>query len=494
MMGIFALSKPIEGAIHDRTGNRLRPSPSASTPVALGLLKRLACGVIMLLSAGLGAWLGSAGILLYHFYSLTPLSVVWTIVVFPGVWLVMMLGLAKILVSFLIPPLAPLVAWPLAVSTDGLIWAVKGLGTMDISMMRIGQIGMAPILLYYTLLLTVMAAPFRRPIIRKGVYVSLAVVVVAWVGWAKWQHTHRPDLTLTCLDVGHGQAIVAHLPGSKALLLDAGSMYKSDIGSRVVNPYLDYSGLSGLDAALVSHTDVDHLNGLPEVLYHCRVKAIYADLGKKQSGLSQTGDLLRDFLDQQGLILRPLSDLQTDWGRGVEILLLWPPAHSQTAQRTILANDLSAVLLIRFAGKQILLCSDIEQSAQGQLLQRYPNLKADVLVVPHHGSTKTLAPDFIERLNPKVLICSCSQSQYQDCQVVQPNQDQTTFYTGRDGAVSIHVDRAGRLQVKEFLTGRSNKFMPAPRPGTPDIGLGLSPANARMGVPAGPHGARPSSH
>ena len=94
-------------------------------------------------------------------------------------------------------------------------------------------------------------------------YVTLAAVLVAWVGWTNWQHTHRSDLTLTCLDVGHGQAIVAQMPGSKTLLMDAGSMYRSGIGSRIVNPFLDYSGLSGLEAVIVSHVDADHIERPP---------------------------------------------------------------------------------------------------------------------------------------------------------------------------------------------------------------------------------------
>jgi len=446
MLGIFALSKPVEKAFHDRTGNRLRPANPVKTLTAVGLLRNLACGVVTLLSVGIGAWLGSAGILLYHFYSLTPLSTVWTVLVFPGVCLVMTLGLVKIVVFFLVPPLGSIAARLLAGSTDLLIWSVERLGDLDVSTLRIGRIGVGPIVLYYGLLLMAMFVPFRRPALRNGVYVTLAALLVAWVGWTQWQHTHPSDLTVTCLDVGHGQAIVAQVPGSRTILFDAGSMYRPGVGSRIVNPFLDYSGLSRLDAVIVSHIDADHVNGLAEVVHHCRVEAVYADVP------------VRDLLDKPGLAIQPLASLTRQWGHGVQVTTLWPPSNSQTTPVAASANDLSAVVLVRFAGRQILLCSDIEQPTQGQLLDLYPDLRADVLVVPHHGSAKTLAPDFIERLGPAVLICSCSRSQYQDRQVTEPRGDQTAYYTGRDGAVIVHVDLAGRLRTDGYLAGRSTQY------------------------------------
>ena len=163
---------------------------------------------------------------------------------------------------------------------------------------------------------------------------------------------------------------------------------------------------------------------------------------------------VRDLVDEAGLAIQPLASLAGNWGHGAEVTILWPPVDPQNAPTAASANDLSAVVLIRFAGRRILLCSDIEQSTQGQLLELYPDLRADVLVVPHHGSAKTLAPDFVERLDPEVLISSCSRSQYQDRQVAGPQGDQTAYYTGRDGAVIVHVDRTGKLRTEGYLASQ----------------------------------------
>src|SRR4030043_442897 len=92
--------------------------------------------------------------------------------------------------------------------------------------------------------------------------------------------------------------------------------------------------------------------------------------------------------------------------------ILWP--NEQLYDINDLSdNDRSLVSLIEFAGTKILLCSDIEEFAQRELLRLNPDLKADVVVVPHHGSVTTLDAEFLEHLDADVLICSCGRRQYE---------------------------------------------------------------------------------
>ncbi len=53
--------------------------------------------LLRLFSAGLAAWVGGAGILLYHFYTITPLAGIWTVLVFPLVSAILTLGFLKML-------------------------------------------------------------------------------------------------------------------------------------------------------------------------------------------------------------------------------------------------------------------------------------------------------------------------------------------------------------------------------------------------------------
>jgi beta-lactamase superfamily II metal-dependent hydrolase len=63
--------------------------------------------------------------------------------------------------------------------------------------------------------------------------------------------------------------------------------------------------------------------------------------------------------------------------------------------------------------------------------------------VPHHGSSKTAEKHFLENLDAEILICSCSRSQYERQQVIDFKGEAKTYYTPRDGAVAVYIDKDG---------------------------------------------------
>jgi competence protein ComEC len=134
-----------------------------------------------------------------------------------------------------------------------------------------------------------------------------------------------------------------------------------------------------------------------------------------------------------------------------KIKILWPTEQiSQDAQ--LGDNDKSLVSLIEFAGTEILLCSDIEEFAQKELLRLNPDLRADVVVVPHHGSVKTAEPDFLENLDADILICSCGRSQHENINRAPPPgphdpNKPTSLRTAALGAVTICVGKDGTIRT-----------------------------------------------
>jgi len=106
--------------------------------------------------------------------------------------------------------------------------------------------------------------------------------------------------------------------------------------------------------------------------------------------------------------------------------------------------------LIEYAGKRVLICSDIEKFAQREILRLYPDLKADVLIMPHHGSAKTTDPAFIEKIGAAVNIASNSESSYEKGQVIKPRQRLKSYYTGKDGAVTVCINKHGIINTTAF--------------------------------------------
>ena len=402
-----------------------------------------------LFSTGITAWLSGAGILLYHFYTINPLTSIWTVIAFPFVALILILGYFKIILSFLLPTLSMILGFVVNGLSYGLIWVVELIANLSISQILIGHVPVVLIVLYYCLVLFAAFVYFRKPFLKKAICIAMLSAIIVFLGVTKWQRTYRNELVITALDVGHGQAILAQLPGGANILFDAGSLYYKDIGRRIVAGFLDYSGISKIDAIIISHNDVDHINGIPEIVVNCKVGGVYAnDAFFNKTDPWGTAKFLDRTLSEKGFKIRRLDNLNLE--SSARIKFLWPIKEASENEE-LGDNDKSAVSLIEFAGTKILLCSDIEQFAQKELLRLFPNLSCDVVVVPHHGSINTMLADFMEKLDADTLICSCSRRQYESQQVKRQNNKHKWLHTVKDGAVTISVSPQGVITTETSI-------------------------------------------
>ncbi|MHC4545031.1 MAG: DNA internalization-related competence protein ComEC/Rec2 [Planctomycetota bacterium] len=408
--------------------------------------------LLRLFSTGVTAWIGGAGILLYHFYTINPLTSLWTVIAFPFVALILTIGYLKIILSFLLPTAAWVLGIIVTGLSDALIVIVKFIANLEISQILIGQVPLLPIILYYCLVLFVGLVYLRRPLTKKVICTVMSLAIIIFLGVTKWQRTHRNDLVISCLDVGHGQAILAQLPGRANVLFDAGSLHKSDIGRRIVAPFLHYKGINKIDSIIISHNDVDHINGIPEIVEYCKVGGVYANkafLIDMTTDPCDTTEFLNNRLNEDGLTIQRLGKYLNVGGKA-KIKILWPTEQIYQ-DKTLGDNDKSAVSLIEFGGGKILLCSDIEKFAQRKILELFPDLKVDVVVAPHHSSAKTLETDFLERLEADISIGSCSRAQYERLQTIKRKDKTRPFYTARDGAITICVNKNAKLKTTTFI-------------------------------------------
>ena len=230
-------------------------------------------------------------------------------------------------------------------------------------------------------------------------------------------------------------------------MFDAGSLHRSDIGRRIVGPFLDYGGINSIDAIFVSHNDIDHVNGIPEVVEWCKVGRVYANGAFfEDAGQWGAAKFLGDFLSGAGLEIEPVTQ-GLDVGGRAHVKSVWPSAQLPGAEQ-LSDNDRSQVLLIEFAGRRILLCSDIEKFAQREIIRQNPGLRADIVVAPHHGSTNTADPDFLKAVEAKILIISCGQTEYQRQHKSYPEDTMQRLFTPADGAVTVCISEEGKIQIK----------------------------------------------
>jgi len=241
---------------------------------------------------------------------------------------------------------------------------------------------------------------------------------------------------LTVLDVGQGLAV--HVQTSHHdLLFDTGPAFSPDAnsGNRIIVPYLRAIGVRRLDAMVVSHADKDHSGGAESVL-----DAIPVDL--LTSSLDDASPLL-----SRPLPKRRCADGQAwDWD-GVRFLVLHPSpeSYASPARKT---NDMSCVLRIETASGSALVPSDIEALSEEALLRkRGPALRADVLVVPHHGSRTSSTAGFVTAVGARQAVFAVG---YRN-RFGHPKGDIVAGYR-RSGAALFRSDRDGAVSF-EFADG-----------------------------------------
>ena len=454
VLGIVLLANRIHFFIYERVTDLSRPRGAFGAKPFVRTVSKAGPYMLRLFSMGLAAWLGGAGILLYHFYTINPLAGIWTVLVFPLVAAILTLGFLKMLLFFMLPTLSWILGIAATFLSDVLVWAVKLIAHLDISQILVGRVSLAPVVLYYCIIVFAGYAYFRRPMLKRAICAFMLCSIIIYLGALKWQRTHRDNLVLTCLDVGHGQAILVQLPGKSNVLFDAGSLYGNDIGTRIVSPYLDYIGIRKIDALIVSHNDTDHINGIPEVVENCDVRSAYANNAFfDRKDVWGTAEFLNDSLIEKGLEIKRIG-AEVNLSAGASMKMLWPDDQLYNI-KDLSDNDRSQVSLIEFAGTKILLCSDIEEFAQRELLRLNPDLKADVVVVPHHGSASTLDVEFLKHLDADVLICSCGRRQYERMgrdteSVMYVPAESKSICTSEDGAITIIVEKDGMIKTGVF--------------------------------------------
>jgi competence protein ComEC len=87
---------------------------------------------------------------------------------------------------------------------------------------------------------------------------------------------------------------------------------------------------------------------------------------------------------------------------GVDFELIHPPAGDyQTVQKS---NAMSCVLRISNGGSAALLAGDIELAQEQQLVAAGQDLKANLLLVPHHGSKTSSSAAFLDAVQPRLAL------------------------------------------------------------------------------------------
>ena len=201
------------------------------------------------------------------------------------------------------------------------------------------------------------------------------------------------ELWIDVLDVGQGLSTVVRTR-THALLYDAGPTFSSDTdaGSRVVVPFLRAQGVQRLDGFIVTHDDNDHSGGARSVLEAVPVGWLASSLPAGAQSIDLAKRRLRCFAGQHW-----------EWD-GVRFEVLHPTWDSYD-NAELRDNARGCVLKIDSVFGSILLPADIELASETELIaRRVAQLRAGVLIAPHHGSGTSSSQAFLTAVSPQLVV------------------------------------------------------------------------------------------
>lgn len=227
-----------------------------------------------------------------------------------------------------------------------------------------------------------------------------------------WRTASLPDgvFEVLALDVGQGGAVLVRT-ANHSLLYDTGAKFSAqqDAGALMIIPTLRALGID-LNLVVVSHVDSDHAGGVASVVQAYPKAALLASA-------PQTSSLWHLEVAEKTPCV---AGLRWQWD-GVEFNVIYPLVKAGEETAKVVSNAQSCVLQVKAVSQagevSALLTGDIE-FAQEQALIKYVakqekdeiaavvgqpkmSLKADWMLVPHHGSAGASSVEWIAAVQPR---------------------------------------------------------------------------------------------
>lgn len=216
--------------------------------------------------------------------------------------------------------------------------------------------------------------------------------------WYSSLYLFDKNLHIYFLNVGQGDSQYVRKMNNFDLLIDGGpnSRVISELGE--VMPFWDHK----IDYIMLSHPHADHVTGLIDVLKRYKIGQILAtDAVSTTSEYIEFLNLVKEKHIPYRLV-RQGDELTLD--KNIKLSILWPN-QSFYGREVSNLNNTSIVAKLTYDNFSTLFTGDAEVDVQKDLLQAITyKLQANILKVPHHGSSNAADEDFINLVNPEVAV------------------------------------------------------------------------------------------
>lgn len=330
----------------------LPPSLASGTQLAWVGLKRHFLSTI---STSVAAWLGSMPLLIYHFQTCTPVSIVANVVLVPLSFVALVTVSLSVLAGVCHLGFA-------SVWLNNANWAVAHL-------MLVSANGFAAI---------------------PGGHFSIS------------SDTFRtkPAASLSILSMPPGESAQLFRSKSEAWMLDCGS---GPSIRRHVAPFLRTENVEHLDGLLLSHSDVGHLGGAKNIIDQYGSMTAWVGLHEPWRFDSRATYMWQLANSDGDKIKRLKAGDRLKIGEAT-LQVLFPSPDDKHDK----ADDRALVIRIEVGAMKMLWCNDAGFIAEKALLEREPpgEIRSDVLIRSQHATDWSALPEFVAAVAPRLVISS----------------------------------------------------------------------------------------
>ncbi|MHC4983889.1 MAG: ComEC/Rec2 family competence protein [Planctomycetota bacterium] len=385
----------------------------------------------------LTAYMMAAPLAAYHFGVFSPYAPLLSLVLFPLVAAVLIPGYLALGLALLMPNLSYAVGRLAGTAADALAAALGAIGKLPAAYLELRPVPAAWALLCYGAVAILWQ--HRRIRFARALAGVAALAIVVLTAWTQLPAPAPKASELHLLSVGDGQCAVLRTPSGQCFIFDAGTRSGFDAWRATLEPFLRHERLRRPQIAFVSHANTDHYNALPGLIEQGHLRRVYLNsyFGRGPTGENgESPDAARfvNLLKSGGVeIVRLRAGDHFELGDQIMVEVLWPPERREDLAAD--PNETSLVLRVSSGARSVLLPGDIGKVAMRELLARGSDLRADVLVAPHHGGWagektpegENLRAAFLRAVSPEVVLVSRGSEPY-----VPPDaSEQRRRYYGR---------------------------------------------------------------
>ena len=240
------------------------------------------------------------------------------------------------------------------------------------------------------------------------------------------------QLRVEFLDVGQGNAVLLESQGHY-VLIDGGDRETSSF----VVSYLQEQGIETFDYVVASHFDSDHLAGLIGVLHQFGVNQILTPDYEGDTKLYQSfEEAVRQY---QVMEIHPQQEEVYSFGTA-QMEILGPVYYGHSD-----GNEDSICIRVTNGENSFLICGDIGEDTETELVHTGVDVSADVYLLNHHGSNTSSTQEFLDLVQPSYAVISCgTRNSYghpgTETMARIENLGIPTYRTDRQGTIRVESD------------------------------------------------------